>query len=257
MWLRGPGPAALLFGDRLTSLTRSLRVSNARFRATTGWRHAIPAPGKAGWPPRQRSTTAKPRHDCTPTTVEGTRWWHRCIRRHRPRRPPPGATRGWWADLARRLGRAGWRSRPARRDERRTRPVAVPRPRTASRCSPPPRTRPWRRQLFQQRPQPRPGRRRDPTPACLATVAVDPVKVIWARCTSNPPMMAIRDSFALRPRATSTIITCLSRGVPAHVIFCSDPPVEGATARSSLVGRWKLSDTKRPARLPPVCVPSV
>jgi hypothetical protein len=82
-------------------------------------------------------------------------------------------------------------------------------------------------------------------------------KVIWARCTSNPPMMAIRDSFALRPRATSTIITCLSRGVPAHVIFCSDPPVEGATARSSLVGRWKLSDTKRPARLPPVCVPSV
>jgi nucleoside-diphosphate-sugar epimerase len=37
MWLRGPGRAAVLFGDRLTSLTRSLRVSNARFRAATGW----------------------------------------------------------------------------------------------------------------------------------------------------------------------------------------------------------------------------
>jgi nucleoside-diphosphate-sugar epimerase len=37
MWLRGPGRAAVIFGDRLTSLTRSLRVSNARFRAATGW----------------------------------------------------------------------------------------------------------------------------------------------------------------------------------------------------------------------------
>lgn len=30
MWLRGPGQAGLLVGDRLTSLTRSLRVSNTR-----------------------------------------------------------------------------------------------------------------------------------------------------------------------------------------------------------------------------------
>jgi nucleoside-diphosphate-sugar epimerase len=37
LWLRGPGRGALVFGDRLTSLTRSLRVSNARFRAATGW----------------------------------------------------------------------------------------------------------------------------------------------------------------------------------------------------------------------------
>jgi nucleoside-diphosphate-sugar epimerase len=36
-WLRGPGRAALLLGDRLTSLTRSLRVSNRRFKAATGW----------------------------------------------------------------------------------------------------------------------------------------------------------------------------------------------------------------------------
>jgi nucleoside-diphosphate-sugar epimerase len=37
IWLRAPGRAALLLGDRSTSLTRSLRVSNAKFRATTGW----------------------------------------------------------------------------------------------------------------------------------------------------------------------------------------------------------------------------
>jgi nucleoside-diphosphate-sugar epimerase len=36
-WLRVPGRAALLLGDRSTSLTRSSRVSNARFRAATGW----------------------------------------------------------------------------------------------------------------------------------------------------------------------------------------------------------------------------
>lgn len=37
MWLRVPGRAALLLGDRSTSLTRSLRVTNARFRSATGW----------------------------------------------------------------------------------------------------------------------------------------------------------------------------------------------------------------------------
>ncbi|MDQ6837916.1 MAG: NAD(P)-dependent oxidoreductase [Actinomycetota bacterium] len=37
MWLRGPGRGALIFGDRVTSLTRSLRVSNRRFREATCW----------------------------------------------------------------------------------------------------------------------------------------------------------------------------------------------------------------------------
>lgn len=37
MWLRAPGRAALLLGHRSTSLTRSLRVSNTRFRSATGW----------------------------------------------------------------------------------------------------------------------------------------------------------------------------------------------------------------------------
>jgi nucleoside-diphosphate-sugar epimerase len=37
MWLRGPGRAAALFGDRLTSLARSLRVSNAKLRGAGGW----------------------------------------------------------------------------------------------------------------------------------------------------------------------------------------------------------------------------
>lgn len=48
MWLRGPGRAALLLGDRLTSLTRSLRVTNARFRTTTGWTPEFPS-AREGW----------------------------------------------------------------------------------------------------------------------------------------------------------------------------------------------------------------
>ena len=48
MWLCGPGRAALVFGDRLTSLTRSLRVSNARFRAATDWAPRYPS-ARAGW----------------------------------------------------------------------------------------------------------------------------------------------------------------------------------------------------------------
>jgi nucleoside-diphosphate-sugar epimerase len=36
-WLRAPGRAALLLGDRTTSLTRSLRVSKARLRETRIW----------------------------------------------------------------------------------------------------------------------------------------------------------------------------------------------------------------------------
>jgi nucleoside-diphosphate-sugar epimerase len=47
-WVRGPGRAALLFGDRLTSLTRSLRVSNARLRAATGWAPRYPS-AREGW----------------------------------------------------------------------------------------------------------------------------------------------------------------------------------------------------------------
>lgn len=47
-WLRVPGRAALLAGDRLTSLTRSLRVSNARFRTTAGWAPRYPS-AREGW----------------------------------------------------------------------------------------------------------------------------------------------------------------------------------------------------------------
>lgn len=42
-WLRVPGRAGLLFGDRLTSLTRSLRVSNGRFKDATGWAPGYPS----------------------------------------------------------------------------------------------------------------------------------------------------------------------------------------------------------------------
>jgi hypothetical protein len=57
MWLRGPGRAAVVFGDRLTSLTRSLRVSNARFRAAIGWARAIPARGRLD---RHRNSAQQP-----------------------------------------------------------------------------------------------------------------------------------------------------------------------------------------------------
>ena len=42
-WVRGPGRAALLLGDRVASLTRSLRVSNELFRTTTGWTPTHPS----------------------------------------------------------------------------------------------------------------------------------------------------------------------------------------------------------------------
>jgi hypothetical protein len=42
-WITGPGRLALLLGDRTTSMTRSLRVANARFRAATDWRPRYPS----------------------------------------------------------------------------------------------------------------------------------------------------------------------------------------------------------------------
>jgi nucleoside-diphosphate-sugar epimerase len=47
-WVRGPGRAGRVFGDRLTSLTRSVRVSNARFRAASGWVPRYPSV-REGW----------------------------------------------------------------------------------------------------------------------------------------------------------------------------------------------------------------
>jgi len=47
-WIRPPGRAALLLGDRSTSLTRSLRVSNARWKAATGWQPRYPS-AREGW----------------------------------------------------------------------------------------------------------------------------------------------------------------------------------------------------------------
>jgi nucleoside-diphosphate-sugar epimerase len=42
-WIGAPGRLTLLLGDRTTSLTRSLRISNNRFRDTTGWRPQYPS----------------------------------------------------------------------------------------------------------------------------------------------------------------------------------------------------------------------
>jgi nucleoside-diphosphate-sugar epimerase len=47
-WLRAPGRLALLLGARSTSLTRSLRVSNARFRAASGW-SPMYSSAREGW----------------------------------------------------------------------------------------------------------------------------------------------------------------------------------------------------------------
>lgn len=47
-WLPIPGRMALLLGERLTSLTRSLRVSNKRFVEMTGWKPRYPS-AKEGW----------------------------------------------------------------------------------------------------------------------------------------------------------------------------------------------------------------
>jgi nucleoside-diphosphate-sugar epimerase len=53
MWVRGPGRVAMLFGDRMTSLTRSVRVSNDRLRSTTGWEPRYPS-AREGWIPTAR-----------------------------------------------------------------------------------------------------------------------------------------------------------------------------------------------------------
>jgi len=42
-WLGVPGRLGLVFGDRMTSLTRSLRVSNKRFRDAADWRPRYPS----------------------------------------------------------------------------------------------------------------------------------------------------------------------------------------------------------------------
>ena len=47
-WIRGPGRLALLLGDRTTSLTRSLRVSNRRFRDASSWQPNYPS-AREGW----------------------------------------------------------------------------------------------------------------------------------------------------------------------------------------------------------------
>lgn len=47
-WLRAPGSAAQLLGHRTTSLTRSIRVSNAKLRSATGWTPEFPS-AREGW----------------------------------------------------------------------------------------------------------------------------------------------------------------------------------------------------------------
>ncbi len=48
-WVRYPGATALRLGDRTTSLTRSIRASNERFKDAAGWAPAYPS-AREGWP---------------------------------------------------------------------------------------------------------------------------------------------------------------------------------------------------------------
>jgi nucleoside-diphosphate-sugar epimerase len=43
LWVFAPGRVGLLLGDRLTSMTRSLRVSNAQFRDAAAWQPRYPS----------------------------------------------------------------------------------------------------------------------------------------------------------------------------------------------------------------------
>lgn len=47
-WVRLPGSAALLLGDRSTSLTRSIRASNKKLKRLTDWRPLFPS-AREGW----------------------------------------------------------------------------------------------------------------------------------------------------------------------------------------------------------------
>lgn len=47
-WVRAPGRLAHLLGHRIASLTRSMRVSNQRFREGSGWRPIYPS-AREGW----------------------------------------------------------------------------------------------------------------------------------------------------------------------------------------------------------------
>ena len=57
-WLRAPGRLALLLGDKSTSLTRSLRVSNRKFRETSGWAPTYPSV-REGWAATARALAAQ------------------------------------------------------------------------------------------------------------------------------------------------------------------------------------------------------
>jgi nucleoside-diphosphate-sugar epimerase len=67
-WLRLPGRAALLFGDRAASLTRSQRVRNARFRAATGWAPRHPN-AREGWMATARALASDPPRVATLSTA--------------------------------------------------------------------------------------------------------------------------------------------------------------------------------------------
>jgi nucleoside-diphosphate-sugar epimerase len=63
-WVRLPGRSAMLLGNRSTSLTRSLRVTNQRFKAMTGWGPRYPS-AREGWIATARVLTERAPGDPT------------------------------------------------------------------------------------------------------------------------------------------------------------------------------------------------
>ena len=47
-WIRYPGRLALLFGNKTSALTRSLRIRNHKFREAAGWAPKYPS-AREGW----------------------------------------------------------------------------------------------------------------------------------------------------------------------------------------------------------------
>lgn len=59
-WIRGPGRAARLFGNHSTSLTRSVRASNAHFRLASSWAPRYPS-AREGWVATAQALPALPK----------------------------------------------------------------------------------------------------------------------------------------------------------------------------------------------------
>ena len=83
--VRGPGRLAFLLGHRMASLTRSMRVSNRRFREASGWQPRYPS-AREGWIAGEGNSGLKPELELDAVGV---------LERHEP--PEVEHAHGGWA----------------------------------------------------------------------------------------------------------------------------------------------------------------